>query len=297
MKPALHLWPLGGAFLAFACAATTDVGSARSPTRSDATPVELASAPPVPRQLPIPYSPAPPSGPGPELVAGRDHAVATAKILNLDLDDLPSTLLLAPNVAPLPLVVAAHGAGGSPEWQCEWLRALTSNTQLLLACLRGKPMLPYDGAFYYPEHHTLGRLYSQTLRAIAAMLNQRSAVPHVYVGYSQGATMGALMLHEVDPLPPHLLLVEGGFEGWTEKRCRSFQERGGRKVFFACGTNTCAKHAKVVVERLRKVGVEAQYEWARGAGHTPDGAVAELAQMGLTWLLREPPIPSTQGLR
>lgn len=100
--------------------------------------------------------------------------------------------------------------------------------------------------------------------------------------------MGALMLHEVETIPRNLLFVEGGYEGWTDKRCRSFQQRGGRRVYFACGTNTCAKQAKVIVDRLNSAGVEARYDWARNAGHTPEGAVGELAKAGLAWLLSEP---------
>jgi hypothetical protein len=211
-----------------------------------------------------------------------------AQTFELALQGLPSPLVEVPPGMNAPLVVAAHGAGGSPEWQCDWLRSLVNSRPLLLTCLRGKPMLPYEGAYYYPEHHTLGKIWSETLRALAPTLQQRGSSLHTYVGYSQGATMGALMLHEVDVVPPHLLLVEGGYEGWTDKRCQSFRQRGGLKVYFACGTTTCAKQAKVVVERLKAVGVEAQYAWARGAGHTPGGAVGEFAALGLKWLLNEP---------
>lgn len=215
----------------------------------------------------------------------------------LALDGLPSPVVVLPGEMNAPLVVAAHGAGGSPEWQCEWLQALAGSTSLALACLRGKPMLPYAGAFYYPEHHTLGRMFKQTVQALQPVLQERGSTLHTYVGYSQGATMGALMLHEVQVAPRGLLLVEGGYEGWTDKRCRAFRERGGQRVYFACGTNTCATNAKLVVKRLEDAGVEAQYGWAQGAGHTPGGAVGELARRGLQWLLSAPQIPSTPALR
>lgn len=220
-----------------------------------------------------------------------------AQTLALPLEGLPSPLIVLPGEVNVPLVVAAHGAGGSPEWQCQWLQALAGVTPLALACLRGKPMLPYEGAFYYPEHHTLGRMFTQTLQALEPLLRERGSTLHTYAGYSQGATMGALMLHEVQVVPRGLLLVEGGYEGWTDKRCRAFHERGGQRVYFACGTNTCAARAKQVVKRLQDAGVQAQYGWARGAGHTPGGAVAGLARRGLEWLLSAPDVPMTAMLR
>ncbi len=158
-------------------------------------------------------------------------------------------------------------------------------------------MLPYEGAFYYPEHHTLGKMFTQTLNALDPTLQRLGSTLHTYVGYSQGATMGALMLPELERQPRNLLLVEGGYEGWTDKRCRSFQQRGGRRVYFACGTQTCATRARIVVGRLTKANVEARFEWAQGAGHTPDGAVFGLARRGLEWLLSEPSIPSRTTLR
>jgi hypothetical protein len=211
-----------------------------------------------------------------------------AQTLQLPLSDLPSPLVILPAAVGTPVIVAGHGAGGSPEWQCEWLEELASGVSAVLVCLRGKPMLPYEHAYFYPEHHTLGKIFSETMTALGDILTRRRSVLHTYVGYSQGATMGALMLHEAVSVPPNLLLVEGGVEGWTDKRCRSFRARGGRRVFFACGTTSCARQAKGVVTRLRKAGVEAEVTWAQGAGHTPGGAVGELARAGLRWLLSEP---------
>lgn len=214
-----------------------------------------------------------------------------SKRFALRLDALPSPLVVVPQQLSAPLVVAAHGAGGSPEWQCDWLQRLAPSKSLLLACLRGKPMLPYEGSYYYPEHHTLGQIFTQTLDRLKVALEPRNSRLQLYVGYSQGATMGALMLHEVATVPPNLLLVEGGYEGWTVKRCRTFKLKGGRRVYFACGTDTCAKRAELIVERLNGAGIEARYGFAQGAGHTPGGQVGELAASGLAWLLSELQIP------
>src|SRR4051812_27841009 len=46
----------------------------------------------------------------------------------------PALLFVPPGTSHRPLLVAAHGAGGDPQWDCEYWRRLTSDRAFVL-CL------------------------------------------------------------------------------------------------------------------------------------------------------------------
>lgn len=210
----------------------------------------------------------------------------------LDVPDVPPAIFVLPDdTGPVPLLIGAHGAGGSPEWQCEWLSALTTATTARL-CLRGLPLARGELAYYYPEHRSLGRWLAAALERVETDYGARLAAPFIYVGYSQGATMGALAIQTSSHAIPHLLLIEGGLEGWTLRRSREFVRAGGRKIYFACGTHTCNARATKLTSTLRSAGLEVKLGYADGAGHTPLGAVEGFVREGLTWLLENQPEPT-----
>jgi predicted esterase len=184
------------------------------------------------------------------------------------------------------LLVAAHGAGGTPEWDCAYWRRLTQD-QLFVLCLRGRSM-GASGGFYYPDHRALeGEL-------VAAERAARDAEPRiarghgVYAGFSQGASMGSVMLSAHGAEFPYLILIEG-FELWNIPRARAFARAGGKRALLACGTRQCSSVAEQSVRWLGAGGIEARHEYAAGAGHTAGGAVAESVAAALPWLLGTPP--------
>jgi pimeloyl-ACP methyl ester carboxylesterase len=212
----------------------------------------------------------------------------------LAIADVPPPILVLPHSnQSTPLLIGAHGAGGSPEWQCDWLSSLRTTPTALL-CLRGLPLARGELTFYYPEHHSLGRWLAAALERVTGDHGSRLASPFIYVGYSQGATMGALAIQTAKTVIPNLLLVEGGLEGWTLARSRAFARAGGRKIYFACGTRSCNAKAHKLLLTLTDAGIEARLGYAEGAGHTPLGAVERCVREGLGWLLNESAEPSAQ---
>ncbi len=211
----------------------------------------------------------------------------TPSVSLLDIDDVPPpVLVLPPHPTPMPLIVGAHGAGGSPEWNCDWLPSVLPSPAVLL-CLRGIPMGRDGGSFYYPEHHSLGRWLQASYDYVTQKHSARLSATSAYVAYSQGATMGALAIQVAASPIPNLLLIEGGVDGWTAQRSRAFARAGGRRVYFACGTQSCntKAKAKAAAVRLKEANVEVQVHHAEGAGHTPLGEVSTLVRSGLEWLL------------
>lgn len=211
---------------------------------------------------------------------------STARQLALEVPGfLPASLVVPSGTDARPLVVAAHGAGGAPEWDCEYWARLTEERAFVL-CPRGAAM--GGGSFYFKHHHALA---AEVLAAVAAARQQFPRIlptSGVYAGFSQGASMGALMIAHHAEQFPYVVLIEG-FTQWNVALGRSFSSRGGQAVLFVCGTGDCASKANASALALQRVPVRARSEHANGAGHTASGAVMELVVHHLPWLLASDP--------
>jgi poly(3-hydroxybutyrate) depolymerase len=195
---------------------------------------------------------------------------------------LPAVLFVPAGDAPTPLVVATHGAGGTPEWECEYWRRLTQGRRFVL-CLRGASM-GSGGGYYYPNEHVLEAELVAAQRALHSAEPRVSGRGGLYAGFSQGASMGSAFLAKHGASFPALALIEG-FQRWNIPRARAFAKSGGRRVLFACGTKECNAVATESARWLARGGIEARVELAPGAGHTPAGAVLPRVEAALPWLL------------
>ena len=184
---------------------------------------------------------------------------------------------------PARLLVAAHGAGDAPEWQCEHWGKVSSGRFFVL-CPRGTSL--GGGGYYYKTHLALE---SELVAALAAVRRTYGPMVRpdggVYTGYSQGATMGALMIVDHGAEFPYLVLVEGGWGDWTLGRAKRFAATGGKSVALVCGGTGCMHRAEAAAKVLERAGLRARAELAPGGGHTyvgirrraRDGAPRELA--------------------
>jgi pimeloyl-ACP methyl ester carboxylesterase len=172
-----------------------------------------------------------------------------------------------------PLLIAAHGAGDTAEAQCAYWRALLGPTKGVVACPRGRPIRAGSEAhgYFYPSHFAL----EKEVLALLAALEPRAAFVELrdilYAGYSQGATMGMLMLVGHGDRIPHLLLIEGGTRDWSSRRARRFARGGGKHVSFACGTPSCDDNSERAARVLTAAGIASSRHHVPGAGHVYDG--------------------------
>lgn len=200
-------------------------------------------------------------------------------------DFSPALVRLPESHAQLPVLVVTHGAGGSAEGHCKlWSRIVADGAILL--CLRGRARgpNPADGE-YYPDHPSLERETFAALSALRGRYGARIATGSVYyAGFSQGATMGALMLPEHADEVKRLVLIEGGFSEWNVARAREFRERGGERVLFVCGRRECAAEARKAAHWFKLSGVPAQVQYVAGAGHSHDARVEARVVAALPWL-------------
>lgn len=195
---------------------------------------------------------------------------------------LPAVLVVPQGTDERPLVVAAHGAGGAPEWECDYWTRLTLGRAFVL-CLRGTRINPRAG-FYFRDHHALDAELTAALAAARRSFPRIAPTSGIYAGFSQGASMGALIVAKHARELPYVVLIEG-FQQWNVALGRAFAERGGQAVLFACGTRECAKAAQLSTQALERAGPRARAEHAAGAGHTPAGPVQALVAGRLSWLL------------
>ena len=188
------------------------------------------------------------------------------------------------------MIVVTHGAGGSAEQHCQLWSRIAPERAILL-CIRGRARgpNPADGE-YYPDHPALERETFAALSALRTRYGERIAEGGVYyAGFSQGATMGALMLVEHAAEVKRLVLVEGGFAEWSVARARAFRERGGERVLFVCGRKECADAARKSAYWFKLAGVPAQLEYVAGAGHSHDARVEARIISALPWLSASDP--------
>lgn len=185
------------------------------------------------------------------------------------------------------VLFAGHGAGGRAEYQCAYWSSILP-TPMMIVCLRGTRMVRNDpqSGYYYKTHLELER---ELLTAVEALREKKewasNPPPWMYGAYSQGATMGALLLVEHGDLFDRLALIEGGGEGWTRPRVERFVEAGARRILAVCGTSSCARDAEKNQRIWQAYGLDTRVHSAPGAGHTYLGRVQELVSSELTWLI------------
>ena len=186
-----------------------------------------------------------------------------------------------------PLLIAAHGAGDTPEWHCQLWAKLTRG-QAFVLCPRGVRMSWATSGYYYPNHHRLEREVLASVKALGHRYGGWvDASRAVYAGYSQGATMGALMAVKHPSLFGSLVLIEGGFDEWSVPVAQSYARGGASKVGFVCGRQPCNEGARRSAYYARRGGLQTRVEYVSGAGHTSAGPVAGRLQGVLEWMVAD----------
>lgn len=236
-------------------------------------------------------SPRPPITPAISLADGAHPSHATegdGVIRPLDVPGFEPALLFSPDGnAPRPLVVAAHGAGGGPEWECDYWRRLTF-ARVFILCLRGTPLGGSYAGYYFRDHRALNREFIAAEQAARAGQPRILAGSGLYAGFSQGATMGTAILAPHANAFPYAVLIEG-FMPWNVPGARQFVRAGGRRLLLACGSKECATVSNTSMRWFQVAGVDARFEFAPGAGHTPAGPVMDKVESALPWLLAGDP--------
>lgn len=246
---------------------------AQNPERAAASDPSVAPVPPAPGQGAKPLAPE-------QEPVFEDLSVPGHR---------PAIVSAPPGSDRRPLLVAAHGAGDRAEELCAFWQAHIGRRAFVL-CLRGVPMnRSPDTGWFYRHHYALGAELVAALDALGSAHPRVDPEGLVYMGYSQGATMGLLFTQEHPARFPRLLLVEGGFDDWNARAARRYAAQSGAGVVLLCGIAHCADRAARARGMLERAGVAVRFEHVRGGGHTYVGAMGERAAAHLRWLVRDDP--------
>jgi hypothetical protein len=293
---------LGVALLSGCGSGSRPLGPARAPepTAPEATPLraKVTSAPEL--TPPAPTDAAQPPAPGDSASGARTLAplAAPSPLVELDVPGHLPALVALPLGArtPRPIVVATHGAEGRPEGQCQLWQALVGNRAFVL-CLRGIPANRFEPpesiGYYYPGHPALGQEIEAALGALAARYPEHADLrAPLYAGFSQGASMGALLLPRHPAGFARAALIEGGygmFQEWNVAAARRFHEHGGERVVLACGRMRCLEQAQLTARYLERGGLRVRVLYAPGAGHGYRGAMEQQLRANFGWLIEGDP--------
>jgi hypothetical protein len=200
-----------------------------------------------------------------------------------------------------------HGAGGRPEPHCDRYDELVAGRAFIL-CTAGRPIgkhLPEEErGYFYDGHHELGREVIAAIEAAKARYGSRlDTSGAIFAGYSQGASMGLLFLHEKKEnaaLFSRALFVEGGSADWNVALSERMREAGLTRVAIVCGQKSCKDSADQSKVWMKRGGLDLRLDYAPGAGHTYGGAVAPLVEAAFAWLIEHDPrfsAPKAAGRR
>jgi predicted esterase len=260
-----------------------------------------ASEGPAPRYAAAEPEPPPQGEPTPVPSPLEEKPIASSELspppprLRFDLElpvdgHRPAVVSVPPDSGkPLPVLIAAHGAGDRAEWQCEWWQSVVGARGFVL-CPRGVPMFrTRNTGYFYRDHH---RLEAEVMAAISALYERYAHAdrgPIVYTGYSQGGIMGALFTVKHPQVFSRLILVEGGYDEWDVPTARKYRAGGGVRVLLACGQAYCERRALRSLHWLERAGVEARLVYVVRGGHTYGGEVGHRVAEMFAWVVRDDP--------
>lgn len=197
----------------------------------------------------------------------------------------------------LPMAVATHGSFDQPEWNCETYQQVVRGAAVVV-CPRGKlrwdtPTEPALRRYYFPAAGSgagastwLQREVDAALRALQTSAPARVAAgPVLYIGFSQGAILGAPLVIHNPARFPRAILVEGGHGAWNASTARQFARGGGQRILFACGRQSCERSAQGAAAELARAGVSVKVVYAPDQGHTYAAKVQEQVAAAFDWVI------------
>ncbi len=224
-----------------------------------------------------------------------------------DLQEMPvpgylAAFLSVPNgsTGARPVVVALHGVGDRPDWQClEWRKLVGPIAWVV--CPRGivseRWSTPGDTRWTWHGPPFMKKELDAAVAALAARFGARVDPERmVYGGFSYGAANGPAIVAKDAARFPYVVLTEGGGDRWTLDFAKDFVKNGGERVLFVCGQAPCVPGAERTGAMIARAGVKVRIEHGEGEGHAYGGAVAARIRDAWPWVTAGDPrwaLPST----
>lgn len=191
-----------------------------------------------------------------------------------------------------PIVVALHGNYDRPEWQCSvWNQVVRERAFVL--CPRGVPRRGAPATadrWEYASSRAMKAELEAALVALRARFGDFVAEgPLVFIGFSLGAGYGVPLVQTQPQLYPRAVFIEGGASAWSVAAAKRFAQAGGKRLILACGQAGCMAQVKRLGPALTRAGLDTRVGGSASAGHTYDGAVAQVVNDNWDWLTADDP--------
>jgi len=185
------------------------------------------------------------------------------------------------------VLIALHGTGDRPEWQCGTWRGISGPDSFVL-CPRGVPYATGGGEerFTFRDAKSTEQELRAALRALKQHFGEYVAPGSaVLAGFSLGAIHALPILKQEPSFFSRVALVEGAAGGWSAGLAAIFARGGGKRVLFVCAQAACRARAQVAVRFSERAGLEAKLVDAGDIGHVFDGRVASAVKKDFPWLV------------
>jgi len=187
-----------------------------------------------------------------------------------------------------PIVVALHGAGDRPEWECGSWRGITSAYPILI-CPRGHG--PETALGWRSPEDTRARIE----RAVAAAKRMlpgwvRDDVPRVLVGFSMGAVHAASVAAREPMLYRRVTLTESGFAPESSMAFgRPWATGGGERLALLCTTPGCVAPYRAAAANVARHHVPARVNVVGTHSHGMFEEVVRSMRRDWPWLVAGAP--------
>jgi len=203
---------------------------------------------------------------------------AESWLVELALEGFGTTSVSVPLGAtePRPIVIALHGAGDRPEWQCGTWTGIAGRA--FVVCPRGVPHPGYPASaprYTWKSVADTERELRSALHALKARFGEYVAPGSVVLtGFSLGASHAVNILREEPSFFARVVLVEGGAREFTPTLGAVFAKNGGKRMVFVCTQPACKPAALTAVRLTERGGAPAELVDAGNLGHVLDGRAA-----------------------
>lgn len=200
----------------------------------------------------------------------------------------------APSI-PTPPVVPTHSA--APVHPTEGPAPEEPPAEPKLApprmALQVKPAAPSPEAkqvgFYPVDVASLDKELLAAMAALKAKYGQYVADNWVYTGFSRGAFLGASIVALHPDKFGRAVLIEGGQSAWTDANAKVFAARGGKRVLFACGQQSCLEESSPAAILLKTNKADTRVVIGQGEGHGYKKQVKEELKKNFDWVIEGDP--------
>lgn len=184
---------------------------------------------------------------------------------------------------PRPVVVAVHGMGDRPEWECGVWRAVFGPRPFIV-CPRGRP---WQVNFAWRSSDHVRQSIDAILDAAVARFGAHVDRTHsVYVGFSQGAIMGPRALRGEASLFSYAIFQEGFDDALAGQPLDDALAKSGiTRVLLGCSQGGCTTKRVPLRAALTRAGIDARVNDAGPRGHTIDEVVVRSVRRDIPWLL------------